>query len=190
MNIKHLKIIKLLKGTLKESKQVGQLYHFTSVGNAMKILNSGTLLKSKKPEALLKVTKNVNMPPEMQYRREYNPDAVKLNFISFTRDKYFHKGERDSVNAVDIAFIVDGDKLSHRYKIIPINMWNLNDPHAEESEERVLLGNKQGIDNFMSYVTGILINKARFAKVIKKTNKTSEEILKPFTDKGLHIYYV
>jgi len=36
--------------------------------------------------------------------------------VSFTRDKYFMKHQRIGIGIKDACLVIDGDKLSHRYK--------------------------------------------------------------------------
>ncbi len=99
-------MIKLID-ILNEAKQVGSLYHYTSADGLKNILQSNQLKSSEE---------------------EYMGND--LNFISFTRNKNFHKkGQKFNVKT-DYRITLDGDKLSDRYKIKPfayIPGWNYTD---------------------------------------------------------------
>jgi hypothetical protein len=99
-------MIKLID-ILNEAKQVGLLYHYTSVDGLKNILQSNQLKSS-----------------------EENYMGNDLNFISFTRNKNFDKkGQKFNVKT-DYRITLDGDKLSNRYKIKPfayIPGWSYKD---------------------------------------------------------------
>lgn len=105
---------------LKEAKQVGVLYHFTHIERLIGIIQDDFIMKSGK---------------EVEHSH--------FNYISFTRD-YNLQGrleENDWFQTVRIA--VDGDKLSHKYKIEPFNYWQGKDDRgsrnsATEAEERLV----------------------------------------------------
>src|SRR3990167_9661499 len=112
-----MKLINLI-----EAKQVGILYHYTSVSSFFKILDENVLKISR----ILKGNK-------------------KLSAVSFTRDKNFHSLDR-GIGGEDIRFVVDGNKLSNNYKIEPFfdaNFPNYRSTAWDESEEIVLT--KSGI---------------------------------------------
>ncbi len=99
-------MIKLID-ILNEAKQVGSLYHYTSADGLKNILQSNQLKSSEE---------------------EYMGND--LNFISFTRNKNFHKKEQKFNVKTDYRITLDGDKLSDRYKIKPfayIPGWNYTD---------------------------------------------------------------
>lgn len=133
-------MIKLTK--LVEGKQVGTLYHFTSIDNFMDIMDNNLLKHSK--------------------AKEKNPKTGKQeDNISFTRDKRFGKAFRPGVD-VDVAFVVDGNKLSDKYKISPYQfdfdaegMFDLPQEIRDEMEEKIWV---RVITNFKKYVTGVIIN--------------------------------
>jgi len=87
---------------LYEAKQVGILYHYTSLESLVQITNS-------------------NMLRQMGY-----------DGVSLTRDKNFHKWDRESIPS-ECRFIIDGDKLSHNFKIEPFNYY-ANDKDAFNNE--------------------------------------------------------
>ena len=90
--------IKLTKLLLQEAKQVGKLYHFTSFDNYREI----------KREDLL-VTSWLN------------------KFISTTRDKNFGYRVKSAAFKytiqADVRITLDGDKLSQKYRIVPIGFF-------------------------------------------------------------------
>ncbi len=95
---------------VNESKSVGTLYHYTSLENAINIIKNGQLKSS-------------------------IADQGKES-ISFTRNKDFHK--RKAVNGVssEVRLVVDGSKLSTRYKISPHAQlgFGKNTPNFEAEE--------------------------------------------------------
>ncbi len=96
-------MIKLID-ILDEAKQVGILYHYTSEDGLKNILESNQLKSSE----------------------EYYM-GNELYFISFTRNKNFHKKGMKWQIKTDYRITLDGDKLSNRYKIKPfayIPGWN------------------------------------------------------------------
>jgi len=85
-----------LKDILNEAKQVGILYHYTSKAGLKSILDSNEL----------------NITTE-SYRDHT------LYFISFTRNKNFHRKGNNWNVKTDYRITIDGDKLSNKYKIQP-----------------------------------------------------------------------
>jgi hypothetical protein len=85
-----IKLINILK-EITEGKQIGEIYHFTSLDSTPDILESGKL--------------------------EPSPDrSEKLGFISFTRNRALSTlgGFKSQVRIT-----IDGDKLSNKYQILP-----------------------------------------------------------------------
>ena len=92
---------------LSEAKQVGNLYHYTSADGLKGILQSNSINASEE---------------------EYLGND--LYFVSFTRNKNFHKKGQNFNVKTDYRITLDGDKLSNRYKIKPfayIPGWNYTD---------------------------------------------------------------
>ena len=143
---------------LKEAKQVGLLYHYTSEEGLKGILNSNSIKTS-----------------EEDYMGHH------LYYVSFTRNKNFHKKTSNWNVKTDYRITIDGDKLSNRYKIQPFAYrpgWNytdnweydwLEDEHEnvardffnatgdyDEQEERVSFKNSNGkIDNIKNYILAV-----------------------------------
>jgi hypothetical protein len=150
--------IKSMIIVLNESKQVGLLYHYTSKTGLENILKTNKLNTS-----------------EEFYR------GHQLNYISFTRNKNFHKRNTTWQVKTDYRITLDGDKLSNKYKIKPFaympgwnyeNSWEYdwleNEPENvvrdflikladyDEQEERIYFKNiDDGIDNISKYIISI-----------------------------------
>lgn len=166
-----------LKHILKESKQVGMIYHYTSIQSLFDImednrLNAGTFEKDK-------------------------------NVISFTRDKFFGNRLRTGVET-DVRILFDGNKLSNKYKIGPyqftgsskINLDIYDDEFdwqeweesiGDEQEERLFLPKgERGIEKVSDYII-----KIEFPKNYDKLRFVLQEITpfgtKGWTTKGLYL---
>lgn len=85
-----------LRDILKEGKQVGLLYHYTSKEGLKGILKSDQL----------------DVSAELYQGHE-------LYYVSFTRNKNFHKKGANWNVKTDYRITIDGDKLSNKYKIQP-----------------------------------------------------------------------
>ena len=159
MNLQEeIKMIKSMMGVINEGKQVGKLYHYTSEDGLKGILE----------------TNRINVSEEHYLGKE-------LYFISFTRNKNFHKKEMKWQVKTDYRITLDGDKLSDRYRIQPfayIPGWNYEDnweydwledePESvvkdffnqtgdyDEQEERIYFKNENGgISNLKKYIISI-----------------------------------
>ena len=128
--------MKSFKEFYVEGKQVGILYHYTSMFRLPEILESN-VLKSDKDKS-----------------------SVVNKYISFTRDKHFHINYRDNISK-DCRLVIDGDKLSHHYKLQPYNYFNPRDhitkPHRgswDEQEERIAT---QELPNIRKYIIKVQI---------------------------------
>ena len=96
-----------LNENISESKQVGTLYHYTSADGLKGILQSNSINASEE---------------------EYLGND--LYFVSFTRNKNFHKKGSAFDVSMDYRIALDGNKLSNKYKITPfayIPGWNYKD---------------------------------------------------------------
>ena len=143
---------------LKEAKQVGLLYHYTSEKGLKSILKSNKL----------------NASTELYQGHE-------LYFVSFTRNKNFHKKGSNFNVKTDYRITIDGDKLSNKYKIQPFAYmpgWDYTDNweydwledeseadrrhffdatgQYDEQEERVNFQNaNSGIDDIKKYILAV-----------------------------------
>lgn len=116
---------------LKEGKQAGILYHFTSYDGVQSILKENLL----------------------------RPGSKTFKWgISTTRDKNFHTTEdrvQMGVNAVDIRIALNGSKLSDKYKIMPYSHESFGKEHSTEKEEVIVT--ETGVTNIKQYILGITI---------------------------------
>lgn len=119
------------KDIMVESKQVGILYHTTSNKQLFKIIQENKLNAfsndfnnhldyRNKLGRDLKVT---FAGPILTNKEKYPP------YISFTRNKNYKRASTDSV------LVIDGDKLSERYKIRPYS--HFGGRKNDEMEERI-----------------------------------------------------
>jgi hypothetical protein len=145
-------------GGLEEGKQVGILYHYTSADGLKGILSSNRI----------KASEEIYMGQNLYY-------------ISFTRNKNFHKkGSKFGVKT-EYRITLDGDKLSNKYKITPHAYkpgydytenweydWLEDEPENvvrdffaatgeyDEQEERISFkGPEGGIDNIKNYILAV-----------------------------------
>lgn len=147
-----------LKDILKEAKQVGLLYHYTSKSGLESILDIDELYASS--ERYL---------------------GHELHFISFTRNKNFHKKGANFNVKIDYRITIDGDKLSNKYKIQPFTYqpgWDYEDNWEfdwledasesdrrdffnatgkyDEQEERINFGNRNSsIEDIKKYILAV-----------------------------------
>jgi cytidyltransferase-like protein len=147
----------LNENDLEESKNLGDLYHFTSIESAASILKSNQLRSS--------------YVPKKEYERDFQSfgrergERLKQSpgegayYISFTRDKLLYK-KTPKIAGSSIRFTVDGTKLSSTYKIIPFfyykdELMDDNDRHRyNENEERIISNiDVNGLKDFKKYLT-------------------------------------
>lgn len=112
---------------INESKQVGIIYHYTSIDSMFSILNDDNI--------------NPSFPDKTGY------------YISFTRDKNFLNRNFNLIGngEINCRFVVDGNKISNNYKVEPydyfahIKLKSLNTSkrgtidYSDEQEERLYL---------------------------------------------------
>ena len=114
-----------LKDILKEAKQVGIIYHYTTFESGLKVLELNQLKSDHTAESTY---------------------AKPVFGISFTRDKRFNNANRavDFTNSSfgrtpQLRFTIDGNKLSNKFKVQPYSQGGRFDKGKKdfESEERV-----------------------------------------------------
>ena len=112
-----------------EAKQVGILYHYTSLDNIFGILQQNRL------------------------------GMQKGGFVSFTRDKHFEKHPRVEVHT-ECRLVINGDKLSNRYKIEPHNYYGTHDKYydADRKVERYSYTHHGSWDEQEERITGAVEN--------------------------------
>ena len=88
-------------------------------------------------------------------------------YVSFTRDKNFHRHKREGIDVDNARFVIDGDLLSHHYRVLPYNYFGDKSktgigkyaedrPHRrtwDEQEERVM----KNITNLSNYIIKLQI---------------------------------
>ena len=124
-------MISLIELILREAKQVGPLFHFTSYSYALGIVKD-------------------NFRFDAKLSSEYTEDE---GYISFTRNKTL---KSSTIEQNQVRFKLDGDKLSTKYKITPYadfySDYGRNQDGGDESEERINTAkHKWGID-FKNYL--------------------------------------
>ena len=138
---------------INEAKQVGDVYHFTSISSFLQILADNKITAA-------------GLSDESRT-------------ISTTRDKNFTIRPRAIGNPPEIGIILDGDKLSEKFKVRPYD-YNYDNPGEEEEvgdEQEELwfgkkLGKQGGIRNIKSYIKGIVLTKNFFKKFITNQDFT------------------
>lgn len=129
-------MIKLID-LLKEAKQVGVLYHYTTYTAAVTILKEG------------KLKSNLEGP------NRGTLDAPTYS-ISFTRDKTFHESDRHLQKPLHCRFVFDGDKMSDRFKIQPYAQTNdFKKGTASFEAEETIQSNKPIVIPIQNYLIRI-----------------------------------
>jgi hypothetical protein len=114
---------------LFEAKQVGILYHFTNLVSLYSILQDDFLRTNREVESYDNLMNSYNLQ-----------DKSNWMYISFTRNKNFHINATTFMDhPVSCRITIDGNKLSHHYKIYPVNYF---DYINEEAEECVVVKNE------------------------------------------------
>lgn len=157
-------MIKLID-VLREAKQVGTLIHSTSYKSAISIMKDGFVLKSGAVQST-------------------NYDNLK--YISFTRDlEGWHGGS-------GVNFIVNGDKLSEKYKIAPYE-YNPDDEiyegNSSEQEERIDASKYKGQVSIADSLESIIIIKpsGQYERGIKDYEELMEYIADNQIDKRFKV---
>ena len=134
---------------LKEAKQVGLLYHYTTI------------------EGMLGIVKRNRLGDKDHDSFSFN------NPISFAYNKNFHKLQKTKTIPTDAVFIIDGDKLSEHYKISPYG-WKLpyfwgsektydeyqanKSKHKDWLEYQYEARSNRPIDNIKKYTQKIIVD--------------------------------
>ena len=146
---------------MNEGKQVGIVYHFTSLNLSLEILKTD-LLKAGNPT-----------------QRDFSTRTV-----STTRNKNFSKNKPNNTGVyTEICFVLDGNKLSNRYQSAPfddsverggkVNYFS-RDRWGDEYEEiwyGQSIQNDRGFKNLKSYILKIIITK-NFITKLSNMSKT------------------
>lgn len=121
---------------IKEDKQVGTLYHWTSYVNLYKIIENDYLKSSERTT-------------------DRGAKTIPVSYgVSFTRNKKVPVYE---YYPSEVGIIVNGDKLSNNYKLFPYNDFFMNKSGIDEMETRT----DKSIEPVLPYIEKILINKTK-----------------------------
>jgi hypothetical protein len=159
---------------IQESKQVGTLYHYTSLKVADKILKEGFIKGSDKSIS------------------GYSDDIFDKNnhSLSFTRNKNFHAAYRVIGAYPECRFVIDGDALSNKYKIQPAAAKGFEKKKSQdfEAEEIIVSPNPIKVP-VKPYVKSIdlLVEPADDLKVGDYNPYKFIEVLKKLKDQGIAV---
>lgn len=178
-----MKYLNLEERFVSEGKQVGDLYRFMNIGDLLASLD-----KNFHKSSLFDISNDkYNIYDLSKYSGYINKNYN--SFICFTRDsEYFRNDKHKNIPFNFVRCVFDGDKLSNKYRISPIDYQMLhfssidfdtrhkkdkeqNKPiltlinksyykgdieDFSEREERIwFISNKDGINNFTSYLKRI-----------------------------------
>lgn len=116
---------------LKEGKQVGALYHYTTLKNAIQILKDNALKRSTESQ-----------------EDEYGDERDGISFTRFSHTNIL--GSSD--DRLSVRLKLDGDKLSNKYKISPYHWRGDSDGEGDEAEEIIRV---DMISNLNQYLLGV-----------------------------------
>lgn len=128
---------------LSEGKQIGTLYHFTNSESLLDILTTNTLLATFGDYG--KTTHKAISGPNISFTRSPN----RYNF--------------PIAEDADCVLVIDGDKLSNNYKIIP---YSEQEAEFDEMEERVYNKNITNLNKYLLKVIMFEDNKHVFGEDI------------------------
>jgi hypothetical protein len=141
---------------ISERKQLGTVYHFTKITSIKSILESNSFKGSE--------IGTWNYERDFQFFKKDEKYFIEkgithLYFFSTTRNKLFYKRASYGVGGMTSRIVLDGDKLSSKYRSVPFRYYD-DEPKSEgsdESEERIILGLKKEIPNAKNYIKEIHI---------------------------------
>jgi len=148
----------LNKEVITESKQTGVLHHNTDIKIFLKILKENTLKAFSYDDARMidfRTRRDNNIEyglfgvPYIKDESKYPP------CVCFTRQKWYSR------NPDDVKIIIDGNKLSEKYKVVPYSLWGgrgkkhptIPNMYLDEGEERVY----SDIVNLNKYIIKIIL---------------------------------
>ena len=140
MKKSHLKqlIKEEIRKILSEGKQVGILYHYTTLEFLQDIIKSNQLLTNEP---------DMSAAPD-SYDSELDPYAG-YEMVSFTRANPT-VAQFEIAQYANVVLVIDGDKLSNNYKIYPMQQYGIGE---DEMEERVY----KDINNLNKYLIKIYL---------------------------------
>jgi hypothetical protein len=147
---------------IKERKQLGIVYHFTTFKGITNILLTNEFQGS---EANVdKSDKDfIAQGRDREEKLLKSKGIYSVYYFSTTRNKFLYK-KNPSIQGSYVRLVLDGDKFTTKYPIKPYYFYHdemMDEPNPkydqDESEERILLGTKKTIPNAKSYIKEIQI---------------------------------
>jgi hypothetical protein len=178
----------LPESDLDESKNLGDLYHFTDLEKLDKILGSNYFL----PSSISAQDHQRDFQSISKEKRKKLQDKGEkyLYYISLTRDKLLYK-KNPKIGTLPLTRIqFNGNKLSSKYKFTPFSYYadDIDSEHeryrSNESEERIILPDELGIKNVNNYIIkiDILLDKIEDNETYFKQ---AEELIKMYPNINL-----
>ena len=155
----------LKENKLIEAKQVSTLYHYTTLESLKDIIISNQLLSN-----------DPDFSGIDNYDSELDPNIDKGGMVAFTRAN--PKNAQFSIaQYADAVLVMDGDKLSNKYKIEPTQQYGVGE---DEMEERIY----NDITNLNKYLIKIILfkNNTKIESLLKEKNIPYETNLKETDD--------
>jgi hypothetical protein len=147
---------------IKERKQLGTVYHFTTFKGITNILLTNEFQGS---EANVdKFDKDfIAQGRDREEKLLKSKGIYSVYYFSTTRNKFLYK-KNPSIKGSYVRLILDGNKFTTKYPIKPYYFYHdemIDEPNPkynqDESEERILLGTKKTIPDAKSYIKEIQI---------------------------------
>lgn len=125
-----------------------RVYHFTSIDKSYKIIKDG----------------HFKLSPAFTSQAEYDKQK-QLYYLSMTRSRL---GSYHQSHSTGVMFALDGRKINHNYKTVPINYWSGSVKGADEMEDRIISDKPIiPIKNLITEIT-ILVHKTNMNDVQSK----------------------
>ena len=129
-----------------ESKQVGNLYHFTNLISLYSILEDDRLQTNREVESYDNLMRCFHLQNKGNWM-----------YISFTRNKNFHKISQESMDhPLSCRLTIDGNKLSHKYKIYSIDYFESDSKYRNKEDEECVVVRYE-FENINQYILKIEI---------------------------------
>lgn len=137
---------------LLEGKQVGVLYHNTYLDGLLEILKNNQLVAFSNPEHNELNFRNKDVysdyDEDSDYEEQYADPSQYPPAVSFTRSKSYE------MDPTYVKLVIDGDKLSNKYKVVPYS--HFGGRKFDEMEEKVY----SNINNIDKYILNVIFPSA------------------------------
>ena len=145
-----------------ERKQLGTVYHFTTLKGIINILLNNEFKGSEaNVDKFDQDFRAIGRDREEKLLK--SKGIYSVYFFSTTRNKLLYK-KNPSIKGSYVRLVLDGDKFTSKYPIKPYYYYHdetIDEPNPkydqDESEERILLGTRKSIPNAQSYIKEIQI---------------------------------